>query len=286
MKISAGIPVHQLPELDFLASASSAAFGEHMPSHRISFYAIIWFSEDKGVHFIDFESFPVQKNVVYLLGRNQVHSIPADSLPLARVIVFSDNFFQRIEAPHLRQLFLPFHNGGITIPDVMIKPMESLFELILLEYSGQADPAMLLKYISVLLMHLYRFNDDSSLPVNGTEDKRMATLFQLIQEHYKDEREAGFYARQIGLTSKRINEILRERMGTTISQLLYHLLLIEAKRELFHQERSIKEIAYELGFSEQSYFARFFKKHTGITPEQFRTQSAAAFGTRRAAMFK
>lgn len=286
MKVPADIPVHQLPELDFLASANSAAFGEHMPSHRISFYAIIWFSENKGVHFIDFESFPVQKNMVYLLGPNQVHSIPADSLPLARVIVFSGIFFQRIEEAHLRQLFLPFYNEGITIPPAMAGPMTALFELILQEYNGLADTAMLLKYTSVLLMYLYRFQGVHNRLPGSTEDKRMTTLFQLLQAHYKEERDAGFYARRIGLTPKRINEILRERMGTTISQLLYHLLLIEAKRELFHQERSIKEIAYELGFSEQSYFARFFKKHTGVTPEQFRTQSAADFGIRRTPMFK
>jgi len=272
MKPLPDIPVHQLPELEFLAAASSTAFGEHMQSHRINFYAIIWFTEDEGVHFIDFEPFPIQKNKVYLLGRNQVHSIPADSLPEARIIVFSTVFFQRIEEAHLRQLFLPFLNDGVSIPPAMVTPMKQLFKLILLEYQGDADATMLLKYTAAFLMQLYRFGDYKNLFTPATEDKRIVKLFHLLQEHYKENREASFYADQIGLTAKRINEILRERMGTTISQLLYHLLLIEAKRELFHHERSIKEIAYELGFSEQSYFARFFKKHTGFTPEQFRAQ--------------
>lgn len=278
-KATADIPVHVLPDIPFLVSDSSLVFGAHEPSHRIHFFALIWFSENKGDHFIDFESFPIRSNKVYLLGKNQVHSIPATRLPKARVIVFSVDFFQRIEEPHLRQLFLPFNNEGITIPPQMAGTMTQLFALLLSEYQGLSDPAMLLKYLTAFLLHLYRFSKQHYLLASG-EDNRMVRLFQLLEEHYKEQRTARFYALQIGLTSKRINEILRDKMGTTISQLLYHLLLIEAKRELFHSQRSIKEIAYELGFSEQSYFARFFKKHTGTTPEQFRSGSLTAINGR------
>jgi AraC-like DNA-binding protein len=185
------------------------------------------------------------------------------------VIVFSADFFQRIEETFLRQLFLPFDNAGITIPDAMQEPLEKLFELILLENHMQADADLLLKYTTAWLWHLYRFAEHR-FTLGAGEDQRMIKLFQLMEINYKECRTADFYAEQIGLTAKRINEILRERTGYTISQLLYQLLLIEAKREIYHNRFSIKEIAYHLGFSDQSYFARFFKKHTGFTPEQFR----------------
>lgn len=263
-----GIPTHTLPAKDFLISDQSPHFGEHWPSHRISFYAVVWFRESKGNHFIDFESYPVRKNRVYFIGKHQVHSIPARSLPKALTIVFSTDFFQRIEEPFLRQLFLPFDNAGFQIPAHMVKPMEQLFELILLEYNGAADADLLLKYTTAFLFQLHRFSGHSfSL---AAEDQRMLQLFQLIETHYKENRSTTFYAQKIGLTAKRINEILREKASTTISQLCYQLLLIEAKRELFHGQAPVKTIAYDLGFSDQSYFARFFRKHTGVTPEQFR----------------
>jgi len=277
MKKPGDYPVHVLPERSFIASDNSAAFGEHAPNHRIDFYAIVWFSETRGLHLIDFEPLPVKKNLIYLIGRNQVHSIPAERLPQARTIVFSAALFERIGESDLRQLFLPFNNGGIAIPAAMIGPMTRLFDLILLEFRGAADDELLLKYLSVFLTYVHRFSDRRNAAAAGI-DQRIVRLFQLLQSNYKEEKSAQFYARRLGLTPKRINELLRGQIGSTISQLIYQLLVIEAKRELFHQELSVKEIAYELGFSEQSYFARFFRKHTGQTPEAFRKAATRSTG--------
>ncbi len=262
-------PLHELPPSRFLASDSGLAFGDHVSSHRISFFAIVWFSESGGTHHIDFESFPIKANEVFLLAPNQVHSIPAATLPRARTIVFAHEVFDRIEEPHLRQLFLPFENVAFGIPAEMLAPLRHLFDLILLECNGAADITLLLKYTTAYLTHLYRFGKHNHR-IAGAEDNRLVKLFQLMQMHYRQEKSTAFYAREIGLTPKRVNELLRGKMGTTVSRLLYRLMLIEAKRELYHQQHSVKEIAYGLGFSDQSYFARFFKKQTGLTPEEFR----------------
>lgn len=274
MKPSKDFPLHHLPATHFLATDQSTAFGEHTPSHRIDFYAVVWFMEDGGTHYIDFEPLPIQKNVVYLIGKNQVHSIPSVSLPRAKMIVFSAGFFEQVQEPFLRQLFSPFQNKGISIPEEMVQSLTQLFGLILEENKHDADTAMLNKYTSAFLLHLYRFSQRTHSSAEG-EDFRMIRLWQLLETHYKEQRAAAFYAGIIGLTPKRINEILRHRSGTTISGLINQLLLVEAKRELFHRRFSVKEIAYHLGFSDQSYFARFFRKHTGLTPEQFKASQPA-----------
>lgn len=271
----ADIPLHQLPDLQFLASEQGLAFGDPAASHRIDFYALIWFTENGGEHFIDFESFPVQKDTVFLLAPNQVHAMPGAALPQARVMVFSPRFFQRIEEPSLRRLFLPFRKEGIVIPDSLRQPLRTLFDLVLLESGQYGDSTLLLHYIHAFLQHLERLYDARNLT---GEDQRIGQLLQLLQDHYKEEKNTAFYARQIGLSPKRLNEILKDKMDTTVSGLLYHLLLIEAKRELYHDRRSVKEVAYELGFSDPSYFARFFKKRTGLGPEAFRTRARSTFG--------
>ena len=263
-------PLHKLPKIDFLASDKSPAFGPHAPTHRINFYAIVWFLEDGGAHYIDYEELPVLRNSVYLIGKNQVHSIPSFKLPAAKTIVFSPAFFDRIEEPFLRHLFFPFQKG-IIIPEGMLQSMQQLFALIMLEANSTADHNLLLEYVTATLMQLARFSK-SGLSLLDAEDARMLKLFQLMEENYKENRAASFYAGQIGLTPKRVNEILRQTMGVTINGVLTRLLLLEAKRELSYHQSSVKEIAYNLGFSDQSYFARFFKKHTGLSPEQFKAK--------------
>jgi AraC-like DNA-binding protein len=278
MKKSAALPIHTLPGFQFMASNKSMAFGEHAAAHRIEFYALIWFTETKGTHYIDFEPYPIRKNEVYFIAPHQVHTIPNATLPKARVIVCSTEFFDRVEELHLRQLFLPFNNSGISIPANTEAPLTHLFNLILQEYQTQAYLPLLLLYTKALLMHLYRvrWQQQSSAAL---EDTRITKLLRLLETYYKEERSTTFYARELGLTSKRVNELLRERMGGTISELLNRLVLLEAKRALFHQQQSIKEIAYDLGFTDQSYFARFFRKQTGFTPEAFRKQSITRSGT-------
>lgn len=155
----------------------------------------------------------------------------------------------------------------------MLQPMNNLFELIMLESSSVADQSLLLKYTTAFLTHLMRF-EKSDLNKLAFEDVRMLKLFQLLEDNFKENRSAEFYAGHIGLTPKRANEILRHRMNTTINGLINRLLVLEAKRELMHHHHSVKEVAYNLGFSDQSYFARFFRKHAGLTPEEFKAKDA------------
>lgn len=265
------IPIHVLPETDFLASEKRVAFGEHSVNHRINFYAMVWFIAGEGTHYIDFEPYPIKKNHVYLLARNQIHSIPSNILPDARVIVFSSDFYLSIAETELKLLFLPINNQAIQIPAELEKHLSNLFSLIILEYSTHADDRLLLKYTAAFLIQLYRLARNQ-LPVLLNKDLRLIRLFELIEQHYTEQKPASFYAGQIGLTTKRANEIMKRYAGTTIGELSYKLLLTEGKKELLKGEKSVKEIAYYLGFNDQSYFSRFFRKRTGVTPQQFQQE--------------
>ncbi|NCD71664.1 helix-turn-helix domain-containing protein [Mucilaginibacter agri] len=271
MKTSTEIPVHRLADSVFHASyGSDINLGDHSATHRVDFFAIIWFGSDSDPHYIDFKPYPVKKNTVYLLARNQVHSIP-QSRPDARVIIFSKDFFDSIEEDDLRFIFVPFNNEGITITPEMEKPMTYLFDLIKLENSTNNNLHLLHIYTSAFLLQLHRLSHNSKT-LTAYHDERLRKLFQLIGTHYKTQKLVDFYADKIGLTSKRLNQIMKEKIGLSISQIIYNYTLIEAKREISHRTKSMKEIAIELGFKDQSYFSRFFKKQTGITPEHFRKE--------------
>ena len=99
--------------------------------------------------------------------------------------------------------------------------------------------------------------------------KRFITLRKLIEEHYVDEKQVSFYARQMNISIKRLDVITKEVSSLSISELIQKRILLEAKRELSLGSKSVQYIATSLGYHDPSYFSRFFKKHEGIAPSVF-----------------
>ena len=103
-------------------------------------------------------------------------------------------------------------------------------------------------------------------------DATVARLRALVDEFFRKERRLGFYAEQLGMTIDRLNDHVKRATGVTAGHLVRQRVLSEAKRQLVFTAQPIQDIADELAFSDPSHFARFFRKHTGTTPHEFRDQ--------------
>jgi AraC family transcriptional activator of pobA len=108
-------------------------------------------------------------------------------------------------------------------------------------------------------------------------DATIEALQRLVENNFRKERQIGFYAGALAMTADRLNDHVKRATGVTAGHLIRQRVLTEAKRELVFTGRAIHDVAYELGFTDPSHFARFFRKQTGMTPQDFRTGRKIGF---------
>jgi AraC family transcriptional activator of pobA len=128
----------------------------------------------------------------------------------------------------------------------------------------------LLALIAIEVVRLAASRARTGLVTLNVSDLRVDELRRLIEEHFRKERQIGFYAEKLAMTTDRLNDHVKRATGVTAGHLIRQRVLIEAKRQLVFTSQLIHKIAYDLAFSDPSHFARFFRKHTGTTPQAFR----------------
>ena len=100
----------------------------------------------------------------------------------------------------------------------------------------------------------------------------MLKLLSLIDEHFISKKHSEYYADQLSLSIKRVNELSQKYFSKTVTRMIHEKIIVEARRELAFTSKSVKSIASDLGFQDVAYFSRFYKKSTQQTPQSFRNQ--------------
>ena len=153
--------------------------------------------------------------------------------------------------------------------------LEQLYKLIdFLKAELQNEKAsyvMFKSLLKVLLLHLIRFQNDEFLE-QDLNQKRVFQFLELMETTFLKETNAEYYASEIGISSKRLNQILKEKLNLTAKQIIQQRQITESKRALVKGEHTTKELAYRLGFDSISSFSRFFKKNVGVSPSEFKNR--------------
>jgi len=251
----------------------------HFP-HRHSFYHLVLFTKGKGTHSIDFTTFDIKPFQLYAMIPGQVHSWHFEGPMEGFIINFSENFFKSfLQHPHYIDRF-PFFSGiseeGVCqLPGDLHKQATQLLESIL-TYSGH-DWKNHVDMVRVLLLQLFMLIDNSLAAHNVKTIPQQKLILlrgfrRLIDTHYRSIRLPKEYADLLYVTPNHLNALCQDLLGKTAGELIRVRVLLEAKRLLTNARMTVTEIAYDLNFQDNSYFNRFFKKDTGMTPEEFRKQ--------------
>lgn len=125
----------------------------------------------------------------------------------------------------------------------------------------------------IFLYELYGMSKKYAVPFHHhvTRKENLVKNFtKLVQKQFRWQRNVNSYAEQLHITPKYLSETVKEITGKTAGEIIDDFVLLEAKLLLDNPASSIAEIADELHFSDQSFFGKYFKRHTGLSPKEYR----------------
>ncbi|WP_460674446.1 helix-turn-helix domain-containing protein [Larkinella ripae] len=242
--------------------------------HAHTYYQLMWIGEGGGTHTIGARSYAMAPAQLYFLAPGLVHRWDL-SPDCQGYQLFFDADFCRDRSGHFLYRY-PFFNADRHPPFLAVHDPDALFSTVLdfmyREYASQ-QPNRLEMILSALHIILeltdrqYRAQWDG---VGSYLYDRIRQYEELIEHQFQTVREVSEYAAQMNLTPHYLNQLCKKIIGKTASQVFQERVLLEAKFLLHHTYGSVKEIGFQLGFQDPSYFVRFFKKWTGETPASFR----------------
>ncbi len=138
---------------------------------------------------------------------------------------------------------------------------------------------MLLMLLKRLIIFVTRLARSECLPAKKLPDEKFHIIRKfnlLVETNYRTEHSVSYYAQQLNKSPKTLSNFFAIYNDKTPLQIIQERIVMEAKRLLFYTNQSVKQITYELGFEDAAYFSNFFKRHTSLSPLEFRNGKTMA----------
>jgi AraC family transcriptional activator of pobA len=246
--------------------------------HRKNHYLFVLMRRGGTRQWIDMTPFTLKSNTMYFYVPNRIIVKEGTDAIWATGIAFTKEFLALQENASLTKLPIIESNLGgheLLLNDADLEFVEDLITKINAENvnPGEWQQRMLTAYLTVLLTYLSRLYVQQFQSVEPSADRVLFKNYQSkINESYKELKEVGDYASLLNISAGHLSEVVKMQSGKPAIKHIHERLVLEAKRLLFHTNQSLKEISFDLGFSDASYFNRFFKRETDLTPAEYRTR--------------
>ncbi|MBI4931588.1 MAG: helix-turn-helix domain-containing protein [Bacteroidetes bacterium] len=239
------------------------------PHKHENYYELIYLSEGAGFHWIDEQKFQINPPEVYIVRGGQLHYWQLTEIPKGYVILFKECFFDYVNQAEMytlvRRLESTNHiklNGD--------PAFHFLFSEIEKEYLSTASASTIIThgYMKALLGKIMQYEKPDNQTLQHQE-KYLAFL-QLLQTSNLHFRRVKEYAGKLCTTPQNLNAVCRKTCNKSAGEIIHEQLILEAKRLLLHTDKTVKEIAGELNFTDDSNFVKFFKSSCKVSPHQFK----------------
>ena len=250
---------------------------------RNNFFTLIWVTKGSGKVKADFSEYDFEENSLFSFAPYQPYMLQTD-IPLNGVAIYFHFDFFCIHKHH-KELELNgvlynnvFHPPFIKVDEKAAATFESLCDQIRTEmqHPALAQYELLVSYLKIFLITASRLKVEqqyakSEIAMNSNEPFILQKLKDAIETNFRTKHSASDYAELLYISPKTLAKMTKAHFNKTLSSLISERIIIEAKRELYLTNKTVKEIAYELGYEDEYYFSRFFKTNAEVSPQNYRT---------------
>jgi AraC-like DNA-binding protein len=247
---------------------------------RMNFLILALCTEGEATYTLDTQDMRIQKNdVLLILDRHVVSNFTASKDLKALCIIISVKFFFESirNVGDVSSLLLLSRNFPvIKLAQEETETFQSYFYLLKTKAADKQNKYRR-KLVSTLILAMFydlsnvvqrMLNTDS---MRQTRAEIIFTKFiKLLEGNFKQERRVGWYAEQLNITPKYLSETIKNVSRRTPNEWIDNYVTIEMRIQLRNSTKSIKEIAEEMNFANQSFLGKYFKEHVGISPSEYR----------------
>lgn len=263
-------------------------FFDHI--QRNNYFSLIWVTEGDGIVNADFAEYNFSANSLFAFAPYQPYMFTADK-PINGIAIYFHPEFFCIHKHHKE-----VGSNGVLYNNVYQPPFVTVDETSAATFKMLCDqiktemqnPAMaqyelLVSYLKIFLITATRLKTEqqpqaAELIKDNKEPFILQKLKDAIEDNFKTKHSPSDYAEMLYISPKTLAKITKTHFNKTISSLINERIIIEAKRELYVTNKTIKEIAYELGYEDEYYFSRFFKVNAEVSPQLYRDTVGYARG--------
>jgi len=248
--------------------------------HRHDFYEILFITQGTGSHTIDFQKYEIKPNSIFFLSPGQIHNLELSDDILGFIFLFTSEFYLINKQDKNKLLELPFfYSISNENPPLLLssgndtKLLSDLFSQACQENGSLKEDSeeLIGSLLDIILIQCKRLYPVTSANQTRGKGKLLVKRFKLLlEEKYQENIPVKNYAALLSVTPNHLNETIKSLTGRTATDMISEKMILEIKRLLLHTELTVSEIAFQLNFSDQSYFSRYFRNKVGISPLEFR----------------
>ncbi|MEO9894414.1 helix-turn-helix transcriptional regulator [Aurantibacter sp.] len=252
---------------------------DHNPTlpHRISFFALLIVTEGSGSHQIDLKDYPLKKGTVLKISKGQIHAFQKIQKYEGFLLLFTERFLVNYFSKSSIKIITHLYNYHLSSPIFNDKKgNENFLNQLILEIQSKNTYAQKNIIASLLCLYLLRLERQSNTENLQSSSAKLYPIFlafkDLVESKYTTTRNVKDYANMLFISTKHLNLVVKEFTLNTAKIFIDDFVILESKRAIASSNKSLKEIGYAMGFDEVTNFTKFFKKHTGTTPKQFKLE--------------